>query len=183
MITLYVGKSAAGKDTFFHKMVSCGIKPVVSYTTRPMRVGEVDGVDYHFTDRESFSEKVSAGEIFEYRSYQTNFNGKKDVWYYGSPKVNPAEDYVAITDIQGAKAYINEYGSENLTIVYVYCEDEERKRRAMLRGSFSIDEWERRATDDEVKFNLETIGELVKLLGKPITLLNNTGDKPAFSTI
>ncbi len=183
MITLYIGKSAAGKDTYLHKMISCGIKPVVTYTTRPKRAGEEDGVDYNFTDRNTFSEKVSNGEIFEYRSYQTNFNGRQDVWYYGSPKINPAEDYVAIVDINGAKSYIQEYGAGNISIVYVYCDDEVRKDRAMKRGSFSLEEWERRAADDEVKFNLTTLGELASLLGKPITFLNNTGVKPTFSEI
>lgn len=183
MITLYIGKSAAGKDTYLRKMISCGVKPVVTYTTRPKRNGEVDGVDYNFIDREQFSQKVSMGEIFEYRKYNTNFNGKKDVWYYGSPKVNPAEGYVAIVDISGARSYISEYGSENVDIVYVHCDDEIRKDRAMKRGSFSLEEWERRAADDEVKFNIDTLGELAKFLGKPITVLNNSSDKPTMSAI
>ena len=49
MIRIYIGKSAAGKDYFYRKDIKeNGFKPVVSYTTRPMRENEVNGRDYNF---------------------------------------------------------------------------------------------------------------------------------------
>lgn len=48
MITLYIGKSAVGKDTLLKKQIEDGVSPIISFTTRPMREGEVNGVDYNF---------------------------------------------------------------------------------------------------------------------------------------
>ena len=44
-----MGKSATGKDTIYKKIKeNIDIKEYVPYTTRPIRTGEKDGVDYHF---------------------------------------------------------------------------------------------------------------------------------------
>lgn len=47
----------------------------VSATTRRVRIGEVDGVDYHFVDRLSFKAKVESGEILEWAEYGGNLYG------------------------------------------------------------------------------------------------------------
>ena len=46
-----MGKSASGKDTIYKKLLERfpGLKTVVTYTTRPIRDGETEGVEYHFT--------------------------------------------------------------------------------------------------------------------------------------
>ncbi len=178
MITLYIGKSGAGKDTFLNKMVKCGIKPIISYTTRPMRTGEVDGKDYNFVSNEEFDKIYQEGGMFETRAYKTLFNGVKDVWNYGSPKVDPKDDYVAVVDINGAKSYIKTYGPDNINIIYVYVNDEERKRRAIMRGTFSEEEWNRRLEDDKQKFSVSEMKSLIRLLGKQIVAINNNGVSP-----
>lgn len=102
MITIYCGKSAAGKDYLFKFAIKeLGLRPIVSATTRPMRDGEVEGVDYFFCTKEEFLEKVNKGEIFEYRSYNTKVNNIPDVWYYGSPEVNPSDNYAVVLDLNG----------------------------------------------------------------------------------
>ncbi len=180
MITIYIGKSGAGKDTFLRKQLLCGVKPVVTYTTRPMRGGEVNGVDYNFVTEEEFLKLNEAGALIEYRAYNTLFNGEKAVWYYGSPKVDPSEDYVAVVDVSGAMSYIKAYGSENINIVYVYVDDDVRKERAIARGTFSETEWNRRLADDAVKFGFDAMRNLIRALGKPIIALDNNGNKPMF---
>jgi guanylate kinase len=47
----------------------------VSATTRDPRRGEVDGVDYHFVDRDGFQTKVASGEILEWAEYGGNLYG------------------------------------------------------------------------------------------------------------
>lgn len=178
MILLYIGKSAAGKDTYLQKQVRCGVKPIVSYTTRPRREGEADGKDYNFVSDEEFEKIRSEGGMFETRSYKTCFNGQAAVWNYGSPKVNPQEDWVAVVDIDGAKSYIEAYGAENINIVYVYVTDDERKYRAQLRGTFSEEEWNRRLADDKNKFSYKKLSSLIRMLGKPIVALDNNGVSP-----
>lgn len=184
MLTIYVGKSASGKDTFLKKQVAVGVKPIVSYTTRPQRVGEVDGVDYHFVSNGKFSQMITNNEFLEYRVYDTLVDGNPDKWYYGSPIINiENDDYVAVLDLVGAKDYIKYYGGKNIRIVYVCVEDEERERRAKLRGSFNQTEWNRRLLDDNKKFTLEALEELSKLLNHEITILYNNAEKPTFSKL
>lgn len=50
------GKSGSGKDTVGKELVDMGYKRVVTYTTRPMRPGELDGHQYHFVSVDKFEE-------------------------------------------------------------------------------------------------------------------------------
>jgi guanylate kinase len=60
--------SGTGKTTIAHMLLKQvdGIGMSVSVTTRPMRPGEVDGVDYHFVDGDEFERMVEAGEFLEW---------------------------------------------------------------------------------------------------------------------
>ena len=51
-IVYLMGKSSSGKDTVFKKLMKkdLGLQPIVPYTTRPIRAGEENGVQYFFTD-------------------------------------------------------------------------------------------------------------------------------------
>ena len=52
------GKSSTGKDTIYKSLMEnkeLGLRPVVPYTTRPMRAKETPGVEYHFTDEEDLT--------------------------------------------------------------------------------------------------------------------------------
>ena len=46
-----MGKSSSGKDSIYHQIMEKGVlalKPIIPYTTRPIRDGEQDGREYHF---------------------------------------------------------------------------------------------------------------------------------------
>lgn len=55
-----MGKSASGKDTIYKELMEKMPKfhSIVPYTTRPMREGEKDGVEYFFVDQERFDEMM-----------------------------------------------------------------------------------------------------------------------------
>ena len=60
-----MGKSSSGKDTIYKKLVEdpkLSLKRIVPYTTRPMRAGERDGIEYYFCSEEMLQE-LSAAEI------------------------------------------------------------------------------------------------------------------------
>ena len=60
-----MGKSASGKDSLFKRLAAdpqLGLHTVVPYTTRPIRQGETDGVEYHFTDEDGFLVLKNAGK-------------------------------------------------------------------------------------------------------------------------
>ncbi len=183
LIRIYIGESSSGKDTFCkktHETSNGEIQLIVSSTTRPPRVNEIHGKAYWFETEQSFLEKVKTGEIIEYRKYNATWNNEKVVWYYGSPRVNPEEDWVAVLEIKGTLEYIKAYGSENLEIIYVYADADIREERAKLRGSFDKAEWDRRAEADREDFSNENLKLLAEAYGKPIITLNNNSDKPVF---
>ena len=67
-----LGKSATGKDTLYKEILKRRpkLRTVTMYTTRPIREGETDGVEYFFTGREEL-ERQLAGKVIESRTYQT----------------------------------------------------------------------------------------------------------------
>ena len=74
------GPSGSGKDTVVKRLMELHpeIEVSVSATTRPMRSGEKEGVNYFYLSREEFERRIQAGEILEYAEYCEN--------YYGTPK-------------------------------------------------------------------------------------------------
>ena len=73
----------------------------VSHTTRPPRPGEVDGVNYHFSQREQFLAEVAAGQFLEHAEVFGNLYGTSRAWV----EQRLAEDYDVILEIdwQGAQ--------------------------------------------------------------------------------
>lgn len=165
MIVILCGKSGAGKDRIMKDFIKrVAATPIVSYTTRPMREGEVNHREYHFITEDAFEGLREAGRFSEVREYNTLVGGKPDVWHYGSPIVNPRSTLlVTILDMQGVQEYINFYGKDNCFVVYVDVSNEERERRARERGSFDKTEWDRRMKDDAAKFSDEVIKNLADM--------------------
>ena len=130
-----MGKSASGKDTIYKKILEQmpRLSTVTLYTTRPMRDGEKDGVEYYFTDEKHLEQLRTAGKVIESRTYETVCGP----WTYatvddgqferaggGCLMIGTLESY------EGMKKY---YGEESVVPVYVEVEDGERLRRAIRR--------------------------------------------------
>ena len=79
LLAVISGPSGAGKGTALHHVTSTlPLRRIPTYTTRPMRSGEQNGVDYEYVDEGKFFQLHEAGVIFEYtRTYSRS--------YYGSP--------------------------------------------------------------------------------------------------
>ena len=96
--------SGAGKTTISRKLLASdsNLHMSVSATTRPMRPGEVDGRDYHFTSREQFDRMVEAGAFLEWAEVFDN--------RYGTPKaqieegLEAGQDFLFDIDWQGTQA-------------------------------------------------------------------------------
>lgn len=76
------GKTATGKTTVAKTLQKLGMERVVTYTTRPAREGEINGIDYHFVTQEKFIELQNKDFFAETTCYSI-----KDgtMWYYGTP--------------------------------------------------------------------------------------------------
>ena len=73
---MFSGPSAVGKDTMINKLEKKYpnvVKRLPSYTTRPKRPGEIDGVDYYFVTKEQFLKMKKEGLLFGIKEYNNNF--------------------------------------------------------------------------------------------------------------
>lgn len=146
---ILVGKSGSGKDYTSKLLQNKGNRPIILYTTRPIRSNEKDGIDYHFVSEQEFINMIDNNELVSYNSYNTVFG----IWYYGIKKEVLDYDYVIVLDIKDVDNFINYYGKENTKVVLIKCSDDIRMQRAMKRDkNFNEDEWYRRLKDDEIKF-------------------------------
>lgn len=160
--TILVGKSASGKDAVRKQILKISsYKSIISTTSRPPREGEQEGVDYYFISKDEFIELIEDGAFAEYRKYNAiDKNDESVVWYYGTRKNNKYNErskYITILDLDGARSFIDFYGADNCRVCYIFCNDEERERRAKEgRGEdFKQNEWNRRLEDDNKKFALK----------------------------
>ena len=130
-----MGKSCSGKDTIYRRLTERHpeLRVVVPYTTRPIREGEQDGVEYFFVDREKMEEMRAAGRIIELRSYDTVLG----VWNYFTADDGQidlaAHSYLIIGTLVSYQAMRDYYGAEALVPIYVEVEDGTRLERAIGR--------------------------------------------------
>lgn len=131
-----MGKSSSGKDTIYKMLLEDGelaLKKVVPYTTRPMRSGETDGVEYYFCDEARLAELQSAGLVVELRSYNTVHG----VWNYFTVKDHQLEDqnqdYLTIGTLESYFDIRDYFGKERVIPIYIEVEDGTRLQRALDR--------------------------------------------------
>lgn len=164
MLLVLCGYTATGKDTYQNMLLekNSNIHRTVSYTTRPMRPNETNGLEYYFIKDTEFFLLAIKGLLLESRSYRTFQNGIETNWYYGLAKseVTGYDNSIAILDHQGTKEIIDALGEENVKVVYLTCDDDELKRRSKARRDENK-EFDRRLEDDKLKFKgIEKIAKL-----------------------
>lgn len=103
MLIVLSGPSGVGKGTvrraLFEKRGN-KLDYSVSMTTRKMRPGEVDGVDYYFVSKEEFEQRIKDGKFLEYAQFVGN--------YYGTPldkieeKIEAGKEVVLEIEVNGA---------------------------------------------------------------------------------
>ena len=131
-----MGKSATGKDTIYNMLVKDGdlnLKKVTSYTTRPKRNGEEEGVQYHFTDEEGLAALEASGKVVEKREYKT-VQGNWCYFTVDDGSIDLSENnYVLIGTPDSYRSLCDYFGKEVIVPIYVTVEDSERILRALAR--------------------------------------------------
>lgn len=153
MLTILLGKTCSGKTIIREKLVERGKKPIVTYTTRPIRDGEIDGVDYNFIDNADFTAKVMDGFFAEWKYYET----VAGTWFYGSARKDyeNADNSVIILTPAGYADFLKLCPDVEHKAIYIYANNKTIKDRLQLRGD-SKDEAGRRIQADNLDFkNLE----------------------------
>ena len=129
------GPSGAGKGTICNALLEKhkDLYLSVSATTRAPRVGEIDGVNYHFLTKEQFENKIKENEFLEWAEV---YGGN----YYGTPKtnvndmLNEGKNVILEIDIQGA-LQVKENCEDGVFIFILPPSMEELKKRIETRGS------------------------------------------------
>lgn len=164
---LIMGKSASGKDTLYKDIVARfgeGLGTVVPYTTRPIREGEREGVEYHFITESKMREMDEAGKVIEKRCYQTVYGP----WYYltaddGQIDLSRRSSILIVTPAAYGKLR-DYFGAEQVVPLYVETEDGLRLARALKRERAQknpkYEEMCRRFLADAEDFSEEKLREL-----------------------
>lgn len=103
--TLYVisAPSGAGKTSLVAEMLrndeKLGVS--ISHTTRPMREGEQNGVNYHFVSRDEFEAMIGRGDFLEHADVFGNYYGTSQVWVRET--LAQGRDVILEIDWQGAE--------------------------------------------------------------------------------
>ena len=121
-----IGKSGAGKDTLLQEILEClpqETHKIITYTTRPMREGEVNGKNYFFVTQEEFA----SIPMIE----STCFKGN---WYYGTSlqSFDETKVNIGVFNPSGVKNLLK-HEEINLTIVLIDTSDKVRLLRSLLR--------------------------------------------------
>lgn len=130
-----MGKSSSGKDTLFKEIrEQCPeLKTVTLYTTRPVRDGERDGVEYYFVTKERLDQFREEGTLIEMRTYPSVHGD----WHYATVDDGQVDldrnDYLIIGTLESYVRLKEYYGAENLVPIYIEVEDGERLKRALSR--------------------------------------------------
>ena len=174
MLVVLSGPSGSGKDTVLEKLKESDFSfdKTISATTRDMRDGEKDGVDYYFIDKNTFEEKIKNQEFLEYTVYNDN--------YYGTPKseverhIDKGGCILLKIEVEGA-GNIRKAMPESLSIFIIPPSMEELERRLRGRGTETEDSFRKRfeAAKDELsranEYDYVVINDDVDLCARQIS--------------
>lgn len=152
LLLVLSGPSGVGKDLLLTRLREAG-RPyhfTVTATTRPIRSGEHDGVDYHFVSKQVFEAMIANDELLEWATVHGN--------YYGVPKaqvmdaLGRGQDVILKIDVQGA-ATVRRLAPEALFIFLSSPSDSELERR--LRGRRSESEESLATRIEQARYELQ----------------------------
>lgn len=135
-IFFVTGKSATGKDTIYKRLVedkTLTLTTIVSYTTRPIRSNETDGVEYHFVTEDGLQSLKENGTIIEQRSYHTICG----IWHYLT--VNDGQfdqedcNYILIGTLEQYEKIREYFGEERVVPIYIEVDAALRLIRSVQR--------------------------------------------------
>ena len=156
---ILVGESASGKSTIEKILANkYGYKKTVSYTTRPPRQGEVNGIDYHFISEDEYIEKFNDGFFAETGAYNN--------WLYGTTKDQYHTNTVCVLTPHGLRQIKKTFSDKNkmkMKSFYIKVPRRDRLVKILQRGD-NLEEAIRRnqsdvgqydGIEDEVDFVVE----------------------------
>lgn len=132
-IFIILGKSASGKDTVFQRICrECNLNPIVYYTTRPRRAGEIDGKDYFYVSDSCILAAEKNGTLIEKRVYDT----VKGLWTYATindGQFDTEKDSIIVLPPKGYESFVEYFGKSRVVPIFIHVPDGIRLRRSIER--------------------------------------------------
>ena len=133
-LIIITGPSGVGKGTVVKKILEDNkiFWLSISATTRKPRIGEKDGKDYYFLDKNNFRKMINDGLFLEWAEFAGNF--------YGTPKdsvikrINSGKIVILEIEVEGAKQVREKY-PDNLSIFLLPPSKKELERRIRNRAT------------------------------------------------
>ena len=134
MLVILSGVAGAGKDTIKKELIKRmeNVESLPSYTSRPIRPGDIDGKTYNFVTKQEFEKMIQAGEFYEYDIHHNN--------YYGVPKkllnekLQNGKIIVKDVDVNGTENLIKLLKNETKIItIFLRVPKQELRRRLEQR--------------------------------------------------
>lgn len=164
-----IGKTATGKTSIVEELINYGYEKIITYTTRPIRDNEINGIDYHFISEEEFLEKKANGFFIE----TTHYDMIDRRVYYGTSKADIYEDNDNKAIILNPEGF-TKFKTMGIPMIsfYLKCNESTISSRLIQRGD-NDDEAKRRIEADNADFIRFDIAEATDYV-----LRNDVGFSP-----
>ena len=135
MLVILSGVAGAGKDTIKKELIKRmeNVESLPSFTSRPMREGDVEGGTYNFVTREEFEEMIEKGHFYEYDVHHNNYYGTSKKLL--NEKIESGKIIVKDIEVNGTENLIKLLKDETkLVTIFLKVEKDELRRRLIARG-------------------------------------------------
>ncbi len=176
ILIIIAGPSGVGKGTVRKEVMknkSLNLVFSISLTTRKMRVGEKDGVDYYYVTKKYFLDAIKKKDLLEYNKYVSN--------YYGTSKtqvnkaLNAGKNVVLEIDVNGTKNVYKSFSKKDILSFFILAPNlKELEKR--IRGRST-------ETEKDIKLRLKQAKEELKYKDKFDHIIINDTPKRAAKEI
>jgi Guanylate kinase len=165
---LIVGASASGKTVIAKYLIDTyHFKKFVTSTTRPVRVGEKQNIDYHFLTDEEFDTKIANNDFIEHVTY----NGYK----YGSERKEIGTNKILIVEPKGLETYLA-LKDNSIISFYIECDEKIRESRMITRND-NKDDIKKRIMNDRNIFTRQLENKVNYTIDSSFTKIQEIGDQ------
>jgi len=117
---IILGHSGSGKDFLMRGLIEIGLVPCLKLTTRPMRSGEKQGVNYEYLDINEFKKYDDCGDLLTNESFEvTPLGSDAETWYYGITRENFEKSQVLIVTTSEYKSLLENSDQRKTFLLFI----------------------------------------------------------------
>ena len=150
MLVILSGVSGAGKDTIKKELIKRmeNVISLPSITSRKPRIGEEEGVQYHFITKKEFEEKIKNNEFYEYDLHHENYYGTSKKLM--NEKIKSGKIIVKDIEVNGTENLLKILKDDiKIVTIFLKVEKEELRKRLIARGD--------NLSEDEIELRLKRL--------------------------